>query len=234
MMSAGQETAAHTDHVGRVLRALRISGRRLARFGDRWSVVAGGDRRKKGRLPLEREDVEKLEREGAIVAVDADSYVLADTAIEPAPQIEPWAFIAAGVRRQSDLKGYGFAALALQARREEGPVTLRQIRAGMRLITDVEQSENVDRVTTDWDAGPADKQKRSGRSGGLKGMAIDAARSVRRARAMCDPLHWALAWALCVEGQPLRKVRQRFGLSQRVIHAKLADALEALANAYER
>lgn len=51
---------------------------------------------------------------------------------------------------------------------------------------------------------------------------------------MTDPVQWSLAWALCVDGQPLRTLRRRFGLGKRISRAAFATAMEAIANAYER
>jgi hypothetical protein len=225
---------ARTEHVARVLRALRISGRRLVKRGERWGVIGGVDRRRKSRLPLEREEVQQLARESAIVALDAETYVLGGVTVTEPLDVEPWAFVAAGVRQASGQRGFGFAALALQARKGVGRLTLRHVQAGLRLISDAESSANADRVTMDWDAGLVDRQARSGRTGGLRGIAIDAARRLQRARAMTDPVQWSIAWALCVDGQPLRAVRRRFGLGQKIAGVAFAAAMEALANAYER
>lgn len=225
---------APTEHVARVLRALRISGRRLVKTGERWGVIGGEDRRRKARLLLEHEEVEQLARQGLVVALDAETYVLGGVTVAESLDVEPWAFVAAGVRQSSVQRGFGFAALALQARKGVGPLTLRHVQAGLRLISEAESSANADRVTMDWDAGPVDRQRRSGKAGGLRGIAIDAARRLRRARAMTDPVQWSIAWALCVDGQTLRALRRRFGLGQKVAGAAFAAAMEALANAYER
>ena len=225
---------ARTEHVERVLRALKISGRRLVKTGERWGVIGSEDRRRKARLPLQREDVEQLAREGAIVALDAQTYVLGGVTVAEPLNVEPWAFVAAGLRQTSVRRGFGFAALALQARRGVGPLTLRHVQAGLQLIADVESSANTDRITMDWDAGPVDRQRRAGKAGGLHGIAVDAARRLRHARAMMDPVQWSIAWALCVDGQPSRAVRRRFGLGHRNSGVALAEAMEAVANAYER
>jgi hypothetical protein len=223
-----------TEHVERVLRALHISGRRLVKMGERWGVLGPEGRRRKPRLTLEADEVDKLAREGAIVAADAETYLLCGVNPEPQHHVSPWAFIAAGLRRSANSNGIGFAALAIKARRGEGPLTLRHVNAGLQLIADAERRENTDRITMDWDAGPVDRQRRGGRAGGLRGMAIDAARRLRRARRMTDPQRWEMAWALCVEAVPLRTLRQRFGLGQRNAGEAFAAAMEAVANAYER
>lgn len=222
-----------TRHVERVLRALKISGRRLVKTGERWGVIGGEDRRRKARLQLEREEVEQLAREGAIVALDAQTFGLEGVTVAEPLDVDPWAFVAAGLRQTSVRRGFGFAALALQARRGVGPLTLRHVQAGLRLISDVEGSANADRVTMDWDAGPVDRQRRSGKAGGLRGIAVDASRRLRHARGMMDPVQWSVAWALCVDGQSMRVVKRRFGLGQRNSGRAFAAAMEALANAYE-
>ena len=178
--------------------------------------------------------MEQLASERAIVALDAETYVLGGVTAKEPLDVEPWAFVAAGARGTSLQRAFGFSALTLQARKGMGPPTLRHVQAGLRLISDAERSANVDRVTMDWDAGPVDRRKRSGITGGLQGMAVDAARRLRRARAMMDPVQWSLAWVLCADGQPLRALRRRFGLGQRISGAAFAAAMEAIANAYER
>ncbi len=224
---------ARAEHVERVLRALKISGRRLVKTGERWGVLCGADRRGKARLLLEREDMEQLARKGAIIALDKQTYVLGGVSVAEPLNVEPRAFVAAGVRQTSVQRGFGFAALALQARKSQGPLALRHVQAGLRLISDVETSANADRITMDWDAGPVDRQRRSGKAGGRRGIAVDASRRLRHARAMMDPVQWSIAWALCVDGQPLRAVIRRFGLGQRNSGVAFAAAMEALATAYE-
>ncbi|MFT3725387.1 MAG: hypothetical protein QM773_17595 [Hyphomonadaceae bacterium] len=99
---------------------------------------------------------------------------------------------------------------------------------------DAERGANAGRITMDWEAGPADRQKRSGRTHALQGKAVDAARRLKRARAMTDPVQWSIAWALCVDAQPLRALRRRFGLGHRNAGSAFEAAMEAVANAYER
>lgn len=229
-----EASEARTPHIERVLRALRISGRRLVKRDERWGVLGGADGRQKIRLPLEREEVEQLASEGAIVALDTETYVLGGVTAKEPLDVEPWAFVAAGVRGTSLQRAFGFSGLALQARRGMGPLTLRHVQAGLRLIADAERGANAGCITMEWDAGPVDRQKRSGSAVGLQGMAVDAMRRLRRARAMTDPVQWSLAWALCVDGQPLRTLQRRFGLGKRISGAAFAAAMEAIANAYER
>jgi hypothetical protein len=111
---------------------------------------------------------------------------------------------------------------------------MRHVQAGLKLLADAERANNSGRVTMDWDAGPVDRQRRGGNAGGMRGMAMGAARRLRRAQMLTGTRQWEIAWALCVEGLPLRTIRQRFGLGARGAGATMAEALEAVATAYER
>ncbi len=224
------EASAQTEYVERVLRALRMSGRMLVKTGERWSVMTGGDRRRRVRLPLTHEEVEMLALDGVIIAVDADAYVPFGLSSEPLEHVEPSVFIAAGMRQHARRQGFGFAALALRARREEGALTMRHIQAGLQLIADAEQRHNADQATMNRDALRASQRRPDGR----RGLASDAARRLRRVKVLTDPLHWSMAWMLCVEGASLRAARMRFGLRPRSACAAFTAALEAVASAYER
>ena len=85
----------------------------------------------------------------------------------------------------------------------------------------------------DWDAGPVDRQKRGGTSGGRHGSAAEAAKRLRRLRSLMHANAWALAWAVCIEAVSLRGLRTRFALSHRTAGRAVAAALEAVALAYE-
>ena len=238
-MSVGAQVAAdapageRVEYVERVVRALRISGRRLVKTRTGWSVIIGEDRRCRPRLLLDEAEVERLTGDGKLIAADEETYVLADVRIEPPPVVEPWAFILSGKRKAARAAGLGFTALAVRARKGLGPPTMRHVQAGLRLITDVERSDTSRGLTMDWASGPVDRQRRSGGAGGLQGMAQQAARRVRRVRALTGADTWGLAWALCVEATSLRVLRVRFGLGHREVGRAVAAALEALALAYE-
>lgn len=180
-MSVGAQVAAdapageRVEYVERVVRALRISGRRLVKTRTGWSVISGEDRRRRPRLLLDEAEVERLTGDGKLIAADEETYVLADVRIEPPPVVEPWAFILSGKRKAARAAGLRFTALA------------------------------------------------------VRGMAQQAARRVRRVRALTGANAWALAWALCVEATSLRVLRVRFGLGHREVGGAVAAALEALA-----
>lgn len=221
-------------HVERALRALDLSGRKLVRTREGWSVLLSADRRRRGRMLLTDAEVASLTERGVLRACEPDVYVLADVVVQPRPQIEPWAFIVATRREGARHGGRGFSALAWRARKGEGPLTMRHVEAGLRLIKDVEQRETSRGLTMDWDAGPVDRQRRSGTSGGFRGLAAKASERVRRLRRHMSVDGFSLAWALCVEAMPLRTLSARFGISKRHIEAVVAEALEEIAQAYDR
>lgn len=230
-MEAGE---ARPEHIERALRALRISGRRLVKISAGWSVMSSVDRRRRARLALTDDEVAQLAGEAKLRATGDGVYVLADVRIEPPPQIEPWAFIVAGKRRTAKHAGIGFVALAIKARKGEGPLTMRHVQAGLKLIADAERRDTSHGLTMDWDAGPVDRQRRGGTAGGLRGTAAQAARRLRRVRGLMGANTWALAWAVCVEAMSLRGVSERFAIGTRRVGDAVADALEAAALAYDR
>lgn len=227
-MSADSEA-----RLDRIVRALRISGRRLLKLKSGWGVMSSADRRHRPRLVVEAEDVELLARDGTIRAIDEDAYVLADVSVASRPEMQPWAFIAQGVRRNARNAVGGFASLAVKARRGEGPLTMRHVQAGMRLITDAELRENSGGLTMNWDAGPVDRQRRSASAGGMKVGASAAAKRLRRARETMDERQWAIVQVLCIGGLSVRKICQQFTLGQGKATLAIAGAMEALAAAYE-
>ncbi len=235
-MSAVAEMVPGADceeRLDRAVRALRISGRRLLKLKTGWGVMSGVDRRCRPRLMVEAEDVERLAREGSIKAVDDGVYVLADVDVLAAPAQEPWAFIAAGIQRSVRNAGGGFTTLATNARRGEGPLTMRHVQAGVRLVADAELQENSGGLTMDWDAGPVDRQRRSAPAGGPKVSATGAAKRLRRVREAMDQRQWRIVYVLCVGGLSLRRMRTQFALGQGKAAGVIAEAMEALATAYE-
>lgn len=234
IMRAADQREARAAHVERALRALRISGRRLVRIAAGWSVVhGGGDRRRKARLVLEDAEVQRLTDEGQLLAAGEDVLVLAGVSVEPLPPVQPWVFIAAGMRRTARYAGVGFTALAIKARKGDGPLTMRHVQAGLRLIADVERRETSRGLTMDWDAGPVDRQRRAGGAGGLRGSAAQAQKRLRRVKALMDADAWSLAWAICIEGASLRGAGERFSLDRGDVGKAVAEALEAVALGYD-
>lgn len=232
-VSGAVETADRAAHVERAVRALGISGRRLVKTSVGWSVLGGGDRRRRARLLLDEAEVQKLAGDGKLVASGGDEFMLAGVGPREALNIEPWAFIAAGMRRSAREAGFGFTALAMRARKGDGPLTMRHVNAGLRLIADAERRETSRGLTMDWDAGPVDRQRRSGGKGGLRGAAAEAGKRLRRVKALLSEDDWALAWAVCIEGLSLRAAMHRFAIGQRNVGKTIAEALEAVALAYE-
>lgn len=232
-MSAAAEDAG----VARALRALAITGRRLFRLSDgRWGVLGHGDRRRRPLATLAAESVEQLARAGKLTPSDEETFVLAGASAAPAwPPPPPRAvFLAACARRPGRTNGgVGFAGLAMQARKGRGPLLLRHVQAGLRLVADAERASADPRVTMNWDAGPVTRQRRAGVAGGQTGSALAATRRLRRLRARMDDEAWRIVWALCVDADTLRAVRARFAIAQRDLHARIAEALEKLAAAYE-
>lgn len=220
----------------KVLRALRISGRRLVQLGeDVWGVMRGHDRRMSPLVRADGETVMQLVAAGEIVSAGEQIWVLAPelAAHQPRPPMR-WVFTATGARRPGErMRGVGFVGLARQAREGSGPITLRQTEAGLRLISDAERASADARLTMDWDAGPTTKQRRGGSAGGRAGDALAAAARLRRVRARVGDETWRLLWMLCVDGDTLSRVMARFGISQAMIKGRVAGALEDLAAAYD-
>ncbi|RZJ46945.1 MAG: hypothetical protein EON87_02675 [Brevundimonas sp.] len=213
---------------------MSMSGRRLVRTRAGWSVLMSADRRRRGRMLLQDAEVATLVESGRLRETERGMYVVADVVVQARPVIEPWAFMVAARRDASRQRGRGFSALAWRARHGDGPLTMRHVEAGLRLITDVEQRENSRGLTMDWDAGPVDRQRRSGTSGGFRGIAAKASERVRRVKRHMSVDGFNLVWALCVEALPLRAIGARFGISRRSIEAVIAEALEEIALAYDR
>ena len=233
---AGEHVDDRAEYVERAMRALALSGRRLMRMEAGWSVMANADRRGRGRLLLSDAEVEALVDAGRLSEAGAgpSAYVLADVVVMQAPKLEPWAFMVASQRSNARRQGIGFAALAWRARRGDGPLTMRHLQAGLRLITDVEQRETSRGLTMDWDAGPVDRQRRSGTSGGLRGLAMKTSERVRRVKRHMSADAFSLVWALCIEAKPLREIRAKFGIATRHMEGAMAEALEEVAVAYDR
>lgn len=86
----------------------------------------------------------------------------------------------------------------------------------------------------DWDARPSTKQKRGASAGGGRaGDALAAAQVLRRLRKRIGEDTWRMVWALCVDGDTLNAVMERFAIKQKLVKARVAEALETLALAYE-
>lgn len=230
--------ASAGDGVARAIRALSISGRRLLKGRDgSWGVFATRDRRRRPLARIDAEAVGRLSREGHLVETSEGSLVLADAqdVREAAPVTPPrWVYVAASARRPGARSGgVGFAGLAMLANQGRGPLLLRHVQAGLRLVGDAERASADMRLTMNWDAGPVTRHRRSGVEGGATGDAQRAIRELQALRERTGEQVWRLLWALCVDGESLRAVQRRCGLKSRETQAAVVGALEALANAYD-
>lgn len=220
----------------RVIRALRISGRRLAHLGrEAWGVVNSSDRRLRPVMRVDGETVMRLVEAGEVVAAGEEVFVLSPEAARPvwSPPVR-WVFTATGARRPGErMRGFGFIGLARQAREGGGPISLRHAEAGLRLVADAERAASDTRLTMDWDAGPTTRQRRGASGGGRAGDALAAAGRLRKLRARVGEAAWRFAWALCVDGDTLHGVMERFAISPKAIKAHVAEVLEAVAVGYE-
>jgi hypothetical protein len=221
------------------MRELRRSGRRLVERKPDWVVLGGDGAHAAVVAVLAPADVALLAAEGRIVKAASRGYVLcaadmveATCAPDAPPATGPWLFEAVGVLR-SRIGGAGFEGLAKRAQAGEGPLRLREAAAGVRLIEDAEASARGDRLTMDWDGVAVDRQRRTGRSGGLALAAREAAQRIERLKTVVGEARFALAWEACVEALPLTVIERRRGLERREIHAELSAALEAIAAAYD-
>lgn len=220
----------------RVLRALSISGRRLVQLSaETWGVRGGADRRRRPRLIVDGETVMRLVEAGDLVSAGEGVWVLRPDAAVPLAPTTRWVFTATSVRRAgARMRGFGFVGMARQAREGGGPISLRHAQAGLKLIADAERAAADARLTMDWDAGPSTRQRRGASNGaGRAGDALAAAQMLRRLRGRVGESAWRMVWALCVDGDTQLAVMKRFAITQTFIKARVAEALEKLAVAYE-
>jgi hypothetical protein len=225
------------ESVARALRALAISGRRLLRRreGD-WGVHRVNDRRRRPLARLGQDIVERMTREGRLIEAGDGSFVLAmqDRTQGPTEPPPRWVFIASGARRPGRRSGgIGFAGLATLAQEGRGPLSLRQVLAGLRLVRDAEQAASDARLTMNWDSGPVTRQRRSGTAPGVGGDALRASRDLLALRETLGEPAWRFLWSMCVDADSLRALMRRFGMQSREIHTAAADALERLAEVYD-
>jgi|JI10StandDraft_1071094.scaffolds.fasta_scaffold02130_28 hypothetical protein len=230
------ETGIVRDVNARLLSTLRISGRRVVEMAPgAWAVLGRPDRRTRRMMSVDGATVARLLAERKLCLTTDGACVLADGVIAPPPpSLSANAFIAAGRTRRKGDAGKGFLGLAVLARRGQGPLNLRQVKAGLRLIADAELDSNSRGLTMNWDAGPADAQRRGPRRGGQSASAASAAAKLKRVRGLAGEASWRLAWLACIEGATLKSIKTQTGLGQRTLGPALARALEDIANAYER
>jgi hypothetical protein len=217
-----------------LVRLLGISGRRLVECDGEWRVLPRGDRRRRPLMTVSSADVERLVSEKLLVA-RAYGYVLStEHAEKMQPAAGPWIFEAACVPAARGVAWRGFARLAEMARHGRGPLSLRQALAGLRLIQDAEASARDPLLTMNWDAVPADRNTRAGTHGGLAPHARSAAARIDRIRAALGKRDFTIVYAACVERVPLKTLEQRFGLKRLGARTVLPEALETVAEVYDR
>lgn len=238
MTEAGDARVGATGNrqAERVLRALRISGRHLAEIGPgRWGVLTGNDRRRRPAVVIAGDEVARLLAAGQLQRIADGACLLADLPpAAPSPSVSAWSLIPASHPRRGTRHARGFVGLAVLARRGQGPLSLRHVKAGLRLVADAEEAASGPGLTMDWSAGPITRRRRGPGGGGQTAAAAGASARLRRVRGLAGEAAWRLAWLACVEGATLVTMKQRTGFTQRQIGRALADALEQVASAYER
>jgi hypothetical protein len=229
-------TQVRLERIDRILRAMRLSGRRLVCSNGKWRVRA--DQRRWLAIDVPPEDAQLLLADGKLAPAQGGGYVLTAAAVEEIaaadasepPCAGPWIHVVTGTRRRTAARG--FRGLAIRAEAGLGPLTRRQAVAGLKLIADAEQAGRNPSLTMNWDAGPADKQRRDGRMPWRMRVVRKADARVRRARETLGDA-FGLVWSACVDQLPLARLERRHELPAREGAAALAAALEKLANLYD-
>jgi hypothetical protein len=242
--NTGVAIKQHDDdrpRLDRALRALRVSGRRLVQRKGRWEIRADG--RSAPVAVIKDQAVALLLADGKLAPAEGGGYVLTAAAVEEvtaadaeaAPSAGPWIFTVAGRPRRGASRG--FAGLAKRVLAHEGPLTLRQATAGLKLIADAEQSGRDFGLTMNWDARPVDRRRSSSSSNGKGPARLRAARQaerrIRRARARLGDQKFALLWSACIDQDSLSRLEQCHRLPRHGAAGALAEALELLAAVYD-
>jgi hypothetical protein len=221
------------------LRMLGRSGRRMLPCRMGWAVVSGADARLRPQAVLLRAEGERLIAEGAVRPARGGGYVLASIEAAEAPEedvvhVSPAAFFVAagGGAAKRKGSGAGFVALAQRARMGEGPLSLRQVEAGLRLIRDAEQAGRDPKLSMRWDGVVVDGGGGPS-AGGLAPVARQAEQRLRSVRAEAGEAAFTLAWTACVEARPMVVLAVRAGVGARKVGVMLAAALEKVAKGYE-
>lgn len=234
MIATAEMKTLDEARLRRALRVLQRSGRRLIQRRRDWAVVGASNA--VVFATLRQADIALLAAEKLIVPAEGGGHIAAPTDIAPKveiiPRTGPWVFDAIGCIRCRP-RGAGFAGLASRAQAGEGPLTLRQAMAGLRLIADVEQSLNGERISMDWSGLVVDGRRRRGCDGGLAHAARRARDRIARVRSEAGEALFALAWSACVERASLRALARERGVKGREVQRRLGLALEKLAEAYD-
>lgn len=226
-----------TTDEARALRALDVSGRRMIRRDGAWCVHPRGDARTRPLARLDLASAARLFAAGRLREAKGGGLILAaphprePTHSRP-PSTPDRAFIAASAPR-TQTRGAGFHGLARQAEHGQGPLSRRAVRAGLLLIKDAEAANRQSGLVMDWSGTPRDRDaRRSWRGGGVDAGARARLKLARIEKAAGEQVY-RLAWVACVEGASLKSLAHRFGLPLRQPGPQLAEALEAIADAYE-
>lgn len=218
----------------RLVKALSFSGRRLVRRASGWAVLAGADLRGRSLVACEDEAARRLVEVGVVrPAASGPGYVLSQPGeVETAPQAGVMAMAAAGAPR-SRTPG-GFVDLVRRAGEGDGPLSARAAAAGLRLVTDAEDSQRDPRLSMSFSGMPHQRGRRGGGAGGSPARSLGAAMRLQRLAETLGKETFATCWRACVEGLSLVQLARREGATPRFAGALLAGALSRLADAYER
>jgi hypothetical protein len=219
----------------RALRQMRRSGRRLVRWQEGWRVmhnhgVVAELSVEEGAFLMAEHHV--VDAEGGGMVLTAAQVVEEDAAPDVAPVSGAWVFEAAG-KHIAKGRGRGFDRLARRASEGEGPLTLRHIAAGMRLIADAESAERLPGMTMDWSGMPAEKRRGRGSDGALSPSARDASRRLEKIRAAMGREAFDVVWALCILRRPMPKLAAQLDVPMRQLNRRLPEMFEVMAGVYD-
>jgi hypothetical protein len=200
------ETGIVRDVNARLLSTLRISGRRVVEMAPgAWAVLGRPDRRTRRMMSVDGATVARLLAERKLCLTTDGACVLADGVIAPPPpSLSANAFIAAGRTRRKGDAGKGFLGLAVLARRGQGPLNLRQVKAGLRLIADAELDSNSRGLTMNWDAGGGRLMHNGGGREGA--VSLRLRRAPRQSSSACAD--WRARPAGALHGWPASRARR--------------------------
>jgi hypothetical protein len=218
----------------RALRQLRRSARRLVRWQDGWRVMHNHC----VVAVLSVEEGALLAAEHHVVEAAGGGMVLAAAQVveqDAAPDVRAsgaWVFDAAG-KNVPRGAGRSFDRLAQRASEGEGPLTLRHVAAGLRLIADAEFAMRLPGMTMDWSGLPADKCKSWRGFGSRSAKARDAARRIERICKALGRESFDVIWALCILRRPIPKLAALLGVSVRQLNRRLPEMFEVMAGVYD-
>jgi hypothetical protein len=173
-----------------------------------------------------------VDAEGGGMVLAAAQVVEEDAAPDMAPVSGAWVFEAAG-KYIARGRGRGFDRLARRASEGEGPLTLRHIAAGLRLIADAESAARLPGMTMDWSGVPAEKHRSHGGDGVLSPAARDASRRLEKIRTALGREAFDVLWSLCILRRPMPKLAAQLGVATRQLNRGLPEMFEAMAAVYD-